>query len=57
MTEPARVSAGMPSTRRHWPLAALLASLTMIGPFAIDEGLVAARVSGSAFRPATLQRS
>ena len=30
-----------PSTRRHWPLAALLATLTMIGPFAIDGYLPA----------------
>ena len=27
--------------RRHWPLAALLATLTMIGPFAIDGYLPA----------------
>jgi DHA1 family bicyclomycin/chloramphenicol resistance-like MFS transporter len=30
-----------PLARRHWPLAALLATLTMIGPFAIDGYLPA----------------
>jgi len=30
-----------PSLPRHWPLAALLATLTMIGPFAIDSYLPA----------------
>jgi len=41
LTAPARVPAGPPPARRHWPLAALLASLTMIGPFAIDAYLPA----------------
>jgi DHA1 family bicyclomycin/chloramphenicol resistance-like MFS transporter len=40
VSEPAS-DARPPSPRRHWPLAALLATLTMIGPFAIDGYLPA----------------
>ena len=41
MIETARAAPKPPSAQRHWPLAALLAALTMIGPFAIDSYLPA----------------
>lgn len=41
MTEAARAAPKAPPAQRRWPLAALLATLTMIGPFAIDAYLPA----------------
>jgi DHA1 family bicyclomycin/chloramphenicol resistance-like MFS transporter len=41
MTDSSRAQTRPPSARQHWRLAALLATLTMIGPFAIDGYLPA----------------